>query len=125
MRTVDAPTELPVEADPVIVRRYYPAEVTLTDQASAQVITGALVIVTQERVYVWTAADSVRSLRLSAAYERPDDAPPLPREYELKHRPALLDTDFGPVTVNKGRGCGCGNPLKSWRPFTPERQARG
>lgn len=112
-------TPAPTETDPVILRRIFPAEVTTGEQ----LITGALAVVTRERVYVWENTSDGIGLRLDAAYDRPEDAGPLPREYQLRFQPIVLSTDFGQVTVNAGRGCGCGNPLKGYRPFTPEMRA--
>lgn len=109
---------LQVETDPVILRRYFPVEATI----DGELVRPALVIVTRERVYVWRTPDE---LLVSAAYDPAQmDELPLPREYELRVRPLIVDTPDGRLAVNKARGCGCGNPLKSFRPFTPQRSGR-
>lgn len=108
---------LEVETDPVILRRYFPVEATV---GGGLLIKPALVIVTRERVYVWRAPDD---LITSAVWYPVEFDGQLPREYELRHRPLLLDTGDGRVAVNKAHGCGCGNPLKSFRPFQPARTA--
>lgn len=56
-------------------------------------------------------------LLLKSAYTADGD---LPHEYQLRRQPLVLDTEtVRTVLVNRGRGWGCGNPLKGWLPLGP------
>lgn len=116
MDTVEPVVEPQLETDPVILRRIFPAEVTL----AGRVFYPALAIVTRERVYAWTSPSTPV---LSESYTRQDGSPEMPREYELRRRPIVLDIPGGQVAINRGKGCGCGNALKHYRPFQPARSA--
>jgi hypothetical protein len=99
----------------VVIRDVFPAVVT----RDAGTWRSARVVITRDRVMVWlTRAAPV----LDAPYD-PDRStvPPLSAP---SSRPAHLTLASGQVlTVAGQRGCGCGNPLKSWQPWTPYRKA--
>lgn len=111
------------DLEPVTLRRYFPAEVTMPD---ATFLRNALVIVTRVRVYVFDKPelplyDDVIDLEGST----------LAHESVMRHTAATIairNTSGGPfalapMLVNKARGCGCGNPLKTYQPWAPVRAA--
>lgn len=103
----------PTEASPIIAQRYYPAELLLPD---ADGPVPALVLVSAARVYAWTAPGV---LALDQPYD-PHTSTVL-AEWQMRQNPTVLATPAGQVFVNRGRGCGCGDPLKAYQPFTPAR----
>lgn len=103
------------EAEPVIIRHIYPANVILPNGTEAR---SALAIVTQQRVYVWAQLGGTVQAVLDEEYVQPDR--PLPHVAQLKTAPIVLGVPGGQVMVSAGSGCGCGSPLKSFRPFAVE-----
>jgi len=107
-----------MEAEPVVVRNVFPAEVVLPD---GSLKTQALVKVTRERVYVWHGE---RDLIVDEAHGLDADGlAELPPSYAMRANALRIPLDGGTLTVNKGKGCGCSSPLKSFRPFGVERQS--
>ena len=107
------------EQGPVTVRKVWPAEVALPD---GRVLRDALVVVTQVRVYVWTASQAGQiELVWNSGYDPAGSV--LTREHLLVASPLRVATEAGVLSVNKGRGCGCGNPLGRWQPWQPEIRA--
>ena len=107
------------EQSPVTVRKVWPAEVALPD---GTVVRDALVVVTQVRVYVWRASPAGQiELAWNSAYDPAGSV--LTREHLLAASPLRVSTPAGLVLVNRGRGCGCGNPLARWQPWQPEIRA--
>lgn len=105
-----------VEDPPVVLRDVFPAVVT----AGSRVHRSALAIITRDRVLAWTSRSC---LVLDAAYDPLISVVP-PASAPRTLRPAhLVLLDGTAVTVVGQRGCGCGNPLKGWRPWSPYRKA--
>lgn len=100
------------EGPPVVVRDVFPATVT-TEGGTWR---SARVIVTRDRLLVYlTTAGPV----LDAPYTEAVLPPPGQR-----FGTARITLASGATLLVAGqRGCGCGNPLKSWRPWTPYRKA--
>jgi hypothetical protein len=106
------------ESEPVIIRRVYPANVITPDGAEHR---GVLAIVTRERVYVWAGAGGAVQLLFDEAYVQP--ARPLPHVAQLKSAPLLLAFEgLGTqmLEIRAGSGCGCGSPLKVFRPWAAD-----
>ena len=98
------------ETSPIITRDLVPAEVTLPDST---LLSPARAVLTKERLYVWVDGPSGVTLAFEAPYD--------PIDTNLVSQPWVIATSDGPVHVNRGRGCGCGSPLKTFAPFTPMR----
>lgn len=103
------------EDPPAVLRHVFPAVVTLGDR----VYRSALAVITRNRILVYvTRAAPV----LDAPYDPmlstvpPATAPRFAATY-------VRLTDGTGLTVTGQRGCGCGNPLKGWQPWTPYRKA--
>jgi hypothetical protein len=112
---VTAPA-LPVEEDRVVVRDLFPAEVQLGDL----VYRTALAVVTRERLYVWQGEGRERVLRLVGEYDPAASA--IPRYNAPPRQEATLRLlDGRTAVVRRQRGCGCGSPLRGWRPWNPYR----
>lgn len=98
-----------------MIRDVFPALVTLGDRTYRS----ARAVITRDRLLVYlTRAAPV----LDAPYDGgTSTVPPLNAP---RFRPAHLALSSGQVaTVAGQRGCGCGNPLKGWQPWTPYRKA--
>jgi hypothetical protein len=128
-RTVARVTAL--EDAPVIVRDLFPA--LLRVPPAGRVERAARVVVTRTRAYVWTwgagAADLVFTGRLVVGHPITFGlAPNVPVTKPLRVAviPDQVDQDpagepAGEVVldVTWASGCGCGNPLRSWEPWSP------
>lgn len=103
------------EAAPIVVRDVFPAEVAV----NGQVYRTARAIVTRDRllVYLTTAAPILDTPYDPAASTVPAVNAPSSRATRL----ALVGG--GTASINRQRGCGCGNPLKGWTPWQPYRKA--
>lgn len=107
----------PAEANPVVLRDVFPAEVALP---GGIVYRTARAVITRERVYVWLAEGQGRRLVYSEPYEpaasrvAPINAPRSQRTHLV-----LAGEEEQTVHVSRQRGCGCGNPLKGWTPWQP------
>jgi hypothetical protein len=102
---------------PVVLRDVFPAIVSIDGQPTYR---SARVVVTRDRVlvYVTTAAPV-----LDAPYDPATSV--VPRyNANARQQTALALTSGRRVTVDRQRGCGCGNPLKAWRPWHPYRIAQ-
>jgi len=106
---------MPAEADPVVIRDVFPAEVALPGQH----LRSARVVVTRARVYAWIGD---RELILDAEYDPGESAVPALNAPPSRAAHLRL-ADGSEVHVNKQRGCGCGSPLKGWQPWSPFRKA--
>jgi hypothetical protein len=108
-----------MEAEPVVVRRIYPANVTLSNGTTHR---GVLAIITQHRVYVWAQLGGTVTNVLDEAYQPPGR--PLPHVAQLKSAPLVLDLGGGPgpslVEIRAAAGCGCGSLLTTFRPFAAD-----
>lgn len=113
-----APVEQQIETDPVVLRDAFPSIVTLDGNLLART---ARTVITRQRVYVWIADGRTPSLIYSATYDPTGSVVP---RYNAPtgHRTTLITPD-GNVLVDRQRGCGCSNPLRSWRPWKPYRVA--
>lgn len=102
-------------ATPVVRRDTFPAVVT-TENGQHR---NALAVITTDRLLVWTTRAAPI---LDAPYDPElSDVPP---PGAPSSRPAHVRLRSGQVvTVQGQRGCGCGNPLKGWRPWRPWRRA--
>lgn len=103
-----------VEA-PTVVRDVFPARVVHGDR----VLTAARAIITRDRVLVYITRgepaldrEYVAEVSVVPAYNAPSSSP--------SHL-VLLDGSL--VTVTRQRGCGCGSPVRGWRPWSPWRVA--
>lgn len=103
------------EPNPVITHDVYPAEVVLPGD---RVLREARAVLTAQRLYVWVRHGAGVSLAFEAPYDPTGST--LPRQV-TRGRGLDVATSEGGVLVNKGRGCGCSNPLKRFVPFTPMR----
>lgn len=103
------------EDTPVVLRDVFPAVVTLGDRTYRS----ALAVITRDRLLVYlTRAAPV----LDAPYDRALST--LPPAHASRYAATYLRlSDRTGVTVTGQRGCGCGNPLKGWHPWTPYRKA--
>lgn len=98
-----------------MVRDWFPAIVTVGGDTHRS----ARAILTRDRLLVWlTTAGPI----LDAAYDPAASALPAPSAGRFATARITLASGVV-VTVAGQRGCGCGNPLKSWRPWTPYRRA--
>lgn len=107
------------EQSPVTIRKVWPAEVALPD---GTVLRDALVVVTQQRVYVWRAS-AAGQIELVWNSGWTWEGSVLTKEHLLVASPLRVATEAGVMSVNRGRGCGCGNPLGRWQPWQPEMRA--
>lgn len=104
-----------------MVRDVFPAEV-LHD---GQVYRTARAIITRDRILVYLRPGEPV---IDSPYEpRASTVPPLNAPRARASHLALIAADGSltspTVHVNGQRGCGCGNPLKGWTPWTPYRKA--
>jgi hypothetical protein len=74
-------------------------------------------VLTAERLYVWVASGGSAELAAELPYDPERSVRP-----RGDRAPWTAQTDEGIVTVDRGRGCGCGSPLRSFAPFTPMRR---
>jgi len=112
-----APSVVPEhEPAPVVIRDVFPAEA----HVDGIVYRSARVVITRERVYVWQAEGRERVLRLDEAYTSVVSTVPRynasPREHATL---ALVAEPERVLVVRRQRGCGCGSPLRGWRPWSP------
>jgi hypothetical protein len=104
------------ETSPVVVRDVFPAEV----HVDGLVYRSARAIVTRERVYVFQAEGRERILRLDEAYAPVVSVVPRYNAAPREHATLALVADPERVLViRRQRGCGCGSPLRGWRPWNP------
>lgn len=106
------------ETNPIVVRDVFPAQV-VTPSGVART---ARVVLTQSYVYVWTMVDGRRTLALCEPYEPGSStlaARGAPRN--VASHLTLAGQEAPTVHIQRERGCGCNNPLKAWRPWTPYR----
>lgn len=118
------PTESVVEGERVqqtveaerLLRDVHPVEVSV----DGRVLRAARVFVTTDRLvaYIEGRAEMGRrrpQIALSAALtaERPE------KRRDSLPGPLTIETDAGPVTLSRGRGCGCGSSLKLLGPLAP------
>jgi hypothetical protein len=103
------------ELDRTVIRDVFPAAVVVGDR----VYRSALAVITRDRLLVYlTRAAPI----LDAPYDPATST--VPALTSGRFAPAHLTLTSGQVaTVTGQRGCGCGNPLKGWRPWTPYRKA--
>jgi hypothetical protein len=101
------------EPSPVIRRDRMPARVTLPDGRD---LAEARVILTGARIYAWVGGS--RGVELVAELEYDREASVAPRGSDALW---TVETSEGPVVVQRGSGCGCGSPLRSFVPFSPMR----
>jgi hypothetical protein len=111
-------TEQTIEAEPVVLRDAFPATITRDGQLLART---ARVVITRSRVYAWIADGRTPRLLYSAAYDPAASA--IPPYNAPARRQTTLVVDGANVVVDRQRGCGCSNPLASWRPWKPYRVA--
>jgi hypothetical protein len=102
---------------PVVLRDVFPATVAVD---GAPTYRSARVIVTRDRILVYvTTATPV----LDALYDPVGST--IPRYNAPSGQRTIARLLSGvTVTVDRQRGCGCGNPLKAWRPWHPYRIAQ-
>lgn len=100
----------------MVVRDLFPALVTLPGRAGA--IRDARVVVTRERVYVWQWLPAGPDLVFTEVFDQAGEtfgmvpnAPPT--------KPLRVELPAGRLEVTWAGGCGCGNPLRSWSPWSP------
>lgn len=100
---------------PIVVRDVFPARVVLGDR----VLTAARAIVTRDRLLVYLTRGEPA---LDEAYDpaRSTVPPPSSSPREPSH---LVLPDGRVAVVTRMRGCGCGSPVRSWRPWAPWRVA--
>lgn len=100
---------------PVVIRDVFPAEVIVR----GQIYRTARAVITRDRLLVYlTTAGPVIDVQYDPAASQvaPINAP----RSRASHLTLL---DGATAHVNGQRGCGCGNPLKGWRPWQPYRTA--
>lgn len=97
-----------------LTRDIFPAEVTIDGEISQ----GLRVFVTDERLLAYRAASGgVIEIALNLALATPSSVP-ASRSSLHGHLEAKL-ADGRTAWINRGRGCGCGSPLKALgAPFT-------
>jgi hypothetical protein len=96
-----------------MVRDIHPAEVALKD---GTVLTGVRVFVTTERCVVWTEDKTVGKVRKALEFVVfESDATPSRSTMGAGERFEVIGLTDG-IIINKGRGCGCGSPLKALTP---------
>lgn len=104
------------EGTPVVIRDVFPAVVTIGDRTYRS----AKAVITRDRLLVYlTRAAPV----LDAPYDPVISLVPAstaPRSLRPAH---LVLLSGQTVIVDRQRGCGCGNPLKGWQPWSPYRKA--
>lgn len=104
------------EADaPVVVRDVFPARVVIGDR----VLTSARVVITRDRLLVYLT-------REGPALDEPylPEVSTVPAYNAPPSEPSYLYLGEGRIaTVTRQRGCGCGSPVRSWRPWSPWRVA--
>lgn len=108
-------TPVTVEDSPVLRAICYPAQV---DLPTGQTVRRTKLVLTAERVYVFTAPDVL-------AFSAPYDTADVPAQLAPRSALWTVHTDVGTLTARRMSGCGCGVALKGWQPFTPQRWARG
>jgi hypothetical protein len=102
------------ELSPVVIRDVFPAQPTL----GSITYRSARVIVTRERVYVWTPQGRERLLVVDEPYLREQST--IPRYNAPPRDDTILAlVDGRTLTVRRQRGCGCNSPLRGWRPWSP------
>lgn len=106
------------EPGAVVIRDVFPAEVAF----GPTVLRSARAVVTRDRVYVFTSPSGRPALALGAAYD-PELSKIAPLNAPRSKATHLALADGTTVHINGQRGCGCGNPLKAWVPWTPYRKA--
>ena len=97
-------------ADETLARDVFPAEVLMPDGTLLQ---GVRVFVSSHRMLVFSAnrervIDLAAAVDLSESHSIAPDRGTLPNAARLEIR-----TSEGTAWVNRGRGCGCGSPLKA------------
>lgn len=101
------------EVEPVHRATCYPAQVELP---GGQTIRRVKLVLTRERVYVFTAPDVL-------AFSAPYDDATIPSQLAPRSERWIVSTDVGELTARRMSGCGCGVALKTWQPFSPKRWA--
>jgi hypothetical protein len=102
----------PETTAPVVLRDVFPALVAVD---GAPTYRNARAIITRDRVFVYlTTAGPV----LDAPYDPAESVVPRYNAPSRQRTAARLSSG-ATVTVERQRGCGCGNPLKGWHPWHP------
>ena len=102
------------EPDAVVIRDVFPAVVRF----GPSTLRNARAVITRERVYVWISRGAPAvALPYTAAGST---VPPL--NAPTGRATSLVLGDGSALTVERQRGCGCGNPLKAWVPWRPYRK---
>ena len=97
-------------ADEVLARDIHPAEVLMPDGA---LVSGARVFITSHRIIAWVAGTDRRvEVRLQAPLMEARSVEPSMNDLGVNERLAV-ELESGTAFVNRGRGCGCGSPLKA------------
>jgi hypothetical protein len=103
-------------SDELLRRDVHPAEIAMPD---GTVLAGCRVFVTTHRLIAWQVVERKPTRVLDVELAEPGSVPgsraTLPANGRLECR--LIDS--GTTWVNKGRGCGCGSPLKALGPPVP------
>jgi hypothetical protein len=100
---------------PIVVRDVFPARVVVGDR----VLTSARVIVTRDRLLAYIKRGEPA---LDEPYDPAQSTVPGPTApSSTPTHLALLDGRT--ATISRQRGCGCGSPVRSWRPWSPWRVA--
>lgn len=101
-----------LDLDSEVMRRdVYPAELLLPD---GDLLTGVRVFVTNRRILAYKRVEN--RIVLVREVELADDIPGDRGTLMAGHRLELTLFDGTKAFVNRGKGCGCGSPLKALAP---------
>lgn len=116
--TAPAASGLTPEAEPIVRGSLFPMQVHLPD---GSVVRWAKVVVTAERIYVFTQASS---REVTTTYEAVYSQVELPSPLAPRSDPVVAVTADGELVARRLPGCGCAHAtLKAFQPFTPMRYA--
>lgn len=105
------------EPDPVVVRDVFPVQVTSGPDVISKL---ARVVITRGAFYVYENKGGTPTLVASGPYW-PEQSE-VPTFSTSRRRTATVEAQDGrTLTVAPLGGCGCGNPLKAWKPWEPYR----
>jgi hypothetical protein len=114
------PGDYTPEDHPVTLKRWFPADVTLPD---GQTLTSVLAIATRARLYVWTRKPgAARDVALAYLADHTTEAADIRVQAALSSGGVRVRVgDDEHVTIRRQSGCACGDPLKTFQPWAPER----